>query len=526
MRPPSASDSDRRGFSFEGGRGLEVSQDASINSACGAEIAPATAWRLGAAPLLGSQPLRTNEDGDTRQIHEARAEVRSGRCKTFVHEKLFWVLFMLTCLACALSLLILWATESPHFKLALVLESIPIVSVLFTWAHIWLAVQMMFYPVCFRGLWNYKQSGYGLGWQGVVPRKAGVMAERSCELMVGRLITMEEIVDRFHVDEFFETLGAALLDCSRNVNEKLGAKYFPELWTRIPQTVKEEILEKTLEIQGESFGPIMADVRSNITTILNVKDMCVKRYTEEPTLLIELFQQVGRKEFEFIRRCGAQMGLLLGLAQMGLYFVTKSVPWMPWVMLPLSGLIIGNFTNWLAIQLIFKPTYPQVYFRGLLTVQGLFLKRQKQVARELASMLADTCVNAEMMIRYIVSSPGYEGALEIFDRHTSKACDEVLGYARTLVPVAVGSERWTNLKHDVMEGLLEELRSHAPSFLKYADQALHIEETIASRLANLPPDQFEGMLHPAFQEDEWMLILLGGVLGVVVGLFQAAVLRT
>lgn len=159
-----------------------------------------------------------------------------------------------------------------------------------------------------------------------------------------------------------------------------------------------------------------------------------------------------------------------------------------------------------------------------MNIQGLFLKRQKQVAKELASMLTDTCVNAEHMIKYLVSTPGYDKALEIFDRHTSIACDEILGYAKSMVPIAVGVDRWTTLKKEVIQGLLEELPSHSSQFLKYVDQALHIEETIAGRLSSLPPDQFEGMLHPAFQEDEWMLILLGGILGVIVGLFQAATL--
>jgi len=385
-------------------------------------------------------------------------------------------------------------------------------------------VQMMFYPVRFLGVWNYRNSGYGLGWQGVVPRKAGIMAEKSCDLMVGRLIHMEEIVDRFHMDEFFETLGSVLIECQRGVNERLGPTYFPKVWPHIPQGVKDEILQKVMETQQECFHPIMADIRHNITSILNIKDMCVRRYTEEPTLLISLFQHVGRKEFQFIQRCGAQMGFLLGCAQMGLYFITKDIVWMPWVLLPLSGLIIGNLTNWLAIKMIFRPLHPHKSCCGLVNIQGLFLKRQKQVAKELASILTDTCMNAESMIRYLVSSPGYDQALDIFDKHTSAACDGVLGYAKNLAPIAVGADRWTNLKKEVTTGLLEELPNHSSHFLKFVDHALQIEDTLAVRLTNLPPDEFEGMLHPAFQEDEWMLILLGGVLGVVVGVLQAAVL--
>jgi uncharacterized membrane protein YheB (UPF0754 family) len=38
--------------------------------------------------------------------------------------------------------------------------------------------------------------------------------------------------------------------------------------------------------------------------------------------------------------------------------------------------------------------------------------------------------------------------------------------------------------------------------------------------AQLPPEQFEGVLHPAFEEDEIQLIILGGLLGMIVGALQ------
>jgi len=449
-----------------------------------------------------------------------------GTYRQLLKENVFWIFFISLCIAAVISICVLSSQNIPKKQLLEIieLESIPIVSVIFTWGHIWLAIQMMFYPIKFRGPWNFRGSGYGIGWQGVVPRKAGIMAEKTCDLMLGRLIAMEEIIDRFQMDAFFQTLGNVLLDCQRSVNEKLGAEYFPSVWSKLPPVVKDEMLKRVMETQRESFDPIMKDLRENITNILNFKDMAVKRYTHEPTLLIALFQQCGKKEFQFIQRVGAQMGLLLGFAQMGLYFQTKAIPWMPWVLLPVSGLIIGNLTNWLAIKMIFRPLYPHHFCGGGVTIQGLFLKRQKQVSIELASMLTDSCVNAEQMIKYLVSSPGYEGAIEIMHRHTSKACDEMLGYARKVMPMAIGAEGWSKMKKDVVESLLEELPKHSSHFLTYLDQVLQIEETIATRLSDLPPDQFEGMLHPAFDEDEWMLITLGGVLGVVVGLLQAAVL--
>lgn len=47
-----------------------------------------------------------------------------------------------------------------------------------------------------------------------------------------------------------------------------------------------------------------------------------------------------------------------------------------------------------------------------------------------------------------------------------------------------------------------------------------MENTIRMKMAELPPQDFEGVLHPAFEEDEIQLILLGGVLGALAGAAQ------
>jgi len=341
--------------------------------------------------------------------------------------------------------------------------------------------------------------------------------------MVGRLIKMEEVIDQFTFDDFFATLGQVLAECQANVNERLAMKYFPTVWAVLPRHVKDELLRKAMETTQASFEPIRQELRQNVLSILNVKEMAVQRMLAEPTLLIHMFKQVGRKEFQFIMRCGAQMGLVLGFFQMGLYQITKDCSWCTWVSLPLSGLIIGNCTNWIAIKMIFSPVFPHYICGGRINVQGVFLKRQKEVAKELAALITNTTVNAERMIAYLVASPGYDKALEIFHKHTGEAMDEIAGYAKKVMPSIVGQE-WETMKEDVVEYLMDELPKHSTVFTRYVDQAIDIETLMATRLAALPPDEFEGMLHPVFQEDEWLLILLGGVLGVIVGLFQAAVL--
>ena len=52
--------------------------------------------------------------------------------------------------------------------------------------------------------------------------------------------------------------------------------------------------------------------------------------------------------------------------------------------------------------------------------------------------------------------------------------------------------------------------------------ALDLEETLKQKMQQLSGQEFEGVLHPVFQEDELTLILVGAFLGMVAGFAQAA----
>ncbi|MFT6028027.1 MAG: uncharacterized membrane protein YheB (UPF0754 family), partial [Bacteroidia bacterium] len=68
--------------------------------------------------------------------------------------------------------------------------AIPIISGLVGWGTNWLAIQMTFYPIEFVGIKPF------LGWQGIVPSKAGKMAEKSVDLMTSKLIDVQALFEK------------------------------------------------------------------------------------------------------------------------------------------------------------------------------------------------------------------------------------------------------------------------------------------------------------------------------------------
>lgn len=67
--------------------------------------------------------------------------------------------------------------------------------------------------------------------------------------------------------------------------------------------------------------------------------------------------------------------------------------------LPISGAIVGFMTNWIALQLIFKPIEP-VHFNcngdKVVTIQGFCLARQKEVSLTFSEYIANNVLTSEV----------------------------------------------------------------------------------------------------------------------------------
>ena len=112
----------------------------------------------------------------------------------------------------------------------------------------------------------------------------------------------------------------------------------------------------------------------------DIEDMVVKIFLRQRELLVNFFEVMGVHEFIFIERCGIVMGICLG----GLQLAAVQFGGLGPLALPLSGLVFGMFSNWLALWFIFNPVEAVPIRIGgyvLGHIQGLFLRRRREVTR-------------------------------------------------------------------------------------------------------------------------------------------------
>ena len=187
-------------------------------------------------------------------------------------------------------------------------------------------------------------------------------------------------------------------------------------------------------------------------------------------------------------------------------------------MLPAFGGFVGLVSDWLALQMLFRPLNPKK-FMGF-TIHGLFLKRQNEVASDYAALISKQILTPGIMMEELFTGPKSDRVIQLLQRHVRRVIDEQAGLARPLVLYAVGTERYIQMKATVAERILAKLPDTMKYMENYAEDAMDVRNTLVSRMKQLTPTEFEGMLRPAFKEEEWILITVGAVLGFMVGEMQ------
>jgi uncharacterized membrane protein YheB (UPF0754 family) len=258
---------------------------------------------------------------------------------------------------------------------------------------------------------------------------------------------------------------------------------------------------------------LMNDVGEQIDDLLDFKHMLVTQLVEDKALLNRLFIEAGSEEFKFIIRSGLYFGFLFGLVQVAVWWIYKA-----WWVLPLFGGLVGFLTNWIAINLIFRPLNPKKI--GPWTVQGLFLKRQSEVAAVWCGLVTREIVTIRQIIEAMLYGPRSETTQALIRHHLRPVADEALGALRSAARLTVGSKRLEGIRESVGDKALEVSIEPFKNWGFIEDRASVLETLLNERMASLPPEEFQDLLRPCFQEDEWKLILMGGVLGFLAGTVQ------
>ncbi len=390
--------------------------------------------------------------------------------------------------------------------------SMPFIAALIGYVTKRVAIEMMFRPLEFVGIKPV------FGWQGVLPANAERMASTATEMLTSNLVDPREIFARLDPAQVAKEIEQPLLRVVEDVTREVMETYQPRLWEMLPSGAQQLLLKRVQAEAPRAITKIMREISQNIEDVLDLKHMVVTNLVRDKALLNRLIRDISRPEMRFIARSGIVFGFALGCVQLLVWTLTKSP-----IVLPLFGLGIGWFTDWLALKMIFLPREPRRFF-GFYTWQGVFQKRRDEVAADYGDMIAREIITVPNLLEAVLRGPKSDRLFSLISREVQKTIDAQASVVKPFVAIAVGTKRFQEMKQAAAEKAAERVPDTIRHAETYAVNALDVRNTIVDRMRRLTPLEFEQLLRPAFRQDEWKLIAVGAVIGGLVGELQALLL--
>ncbi|MFL6121228.1 hypothetical protein [Actinophytocola sp.] len=423
--------------------------------------------------------------------------------------------------------------SDPRFLTQLV--SVPLFTGVIGYVTNWTGVIMLFQPMRFHGvrvpglrfLYPYLPRRVQVipaithdgrfGWQGIIPSRVAKMASISVDKALLKVGSIGDFYREFEPDKIADHICATARGEIRGVLEHIMEREQPRLWHDLPPVLKSAVYTRVEQRLPVVVRGLTEQLGEHIEQLIDAKLLVIRYFEEHPELMNDMLREVGRKELRFMRNFGFYFGFPAGI---GLVFVLEAVP--QWWVLPLGGAVVGWIANWIGIKLIFEPVFPRRV--GPFVFQGLFLRRQPEVSDVLAEIIAEDVITMKNVGDELLTGPRSDRTRYLLETALRPAVDDAVGFARTAVRVGIGTERYDRIRDAVAHEAVEFASVFGDQEFGQ-QQAGKIRRFVARQMRQLRADEFNELLRSAIKQDEWLLFVHGGVLGIGAGLIHLAIFR-
>ena len=191
-----------------------------------------------------------------------------------------------------------------------------------------------------------------------------------------------------------------------------------------------------------------------------------------------------------------------------------------WFAIPAIGGVIGYLTNRLAVKMIFRPIKP-VNILGF-RLQGLMPRRQADMAKSIGAVVGDHLVRHEDVARGLDSIDMESILMELLDHGLGPKIQELRGLP--LIGGFLTEERIEDLRKSIISSLVEHKGKIMDKLEAALEKGLDVQALVTDKVAAFPLDKLEALVLQIAAKELRAIEILGGVLGILIGIGQVALL--
>lgn len=394
----------------------------------------------------------------------------------------------------------------------LIYLSMPIIAAFVGWSTKLVALEMVFRPLEFVGIGP-------IGWQGIVPRRAGKVGSTTIELLTSNLLRPEELLERFDADDAVEALRVPLTNAIDDIARDLAEQIRPGLWDSLPSAARRAIHARIQQQAPAVVENLLREMRTDISRYIDLQYLAVTTLVRNKEKLNKLLKTVTSDAMTFVRRSGIYFGFGIGLVQMVAWALFKN----PWIM-PIFGFSVGFISDYIALNMLFRPQHPKKYL-GFIPFQGLLHAQRDKITRDYAKILAEDLFSPENLVEGFLEGPGSDKLFALVASEMEAAIDSQKVLSIPVLTLTIGTQRYRELKDKVIKLVLAHVPDTLAQVNDYAFNVIDLENTIVEKMGELTSEEYESIMRPVFKDDEPLMIAIGAILGGLVGELQVQLIE-
>ena len=186
--------------------------------------------------------------------------------------------------------------------------------------------------------------------------------------------------------------------------------------------------------------------------------------------------------------------------------------------IPFISAFIHWLTIWMALKLLFHPRQPKKILG--FTLQGVFPKKQQQIAENLGRIVGQELLSFEDIEQTITNPANVQRILPLADEHIDHFLRVKLKESMPMIAMFIGDKTIGQLKAVFMTELEELFPVIMKNYVAHLKNDLDLEKIVVDKIANFSSDKLETMLNQILTKEFRFVEVIGAALGFFIGLLQ------
>lgn len=187
-------------------------------------------------------------------------------------------------------------------------------------------------------------------------------------------------------------------------------------------------------------------------------------------------------------------------------------------LLPIIAALIGWFTNYLAIKMLFHPKKPVNL--GFYKLQGIFPKRQKVLAERLGSVVANNLVHFDDIKKSLDDPSAMSTIHKTIDGHLDTFLQTKLKENFPMLSMFLNDNTTQKIKNVLTKEIESILPQIVSNYVDKIEKDINIEKMVSDKVAAFSSEKLEELLFSILKSEFKFIELVGAVLGFLIGIVQ------